>query len=333
MKKIIFIFLIFTTNIIKAQTPTFGNPGPVTICINGSYYLNPSSTIGTFSSVNSSVATVDPRGYVTGITTGTTDISLTTGGGTVTATINVGSTSSITITDNTALPNYKFISNTPQGPQDGTNNYVGYNGFTYSSQTRPSNSGYYRASKQVGNEAGCPVPFYIIKCDACATVLPVLTIGEAYGGGIVFYVTDGGTHGLIAATVDQSTGIRWFNGTYKGTGATGTAIGTGLANTNSIISSQGETTTSYAAGLARAYAGGVYTDWYLPSKEELNLMYINIGKGASSPNYNIGGFASNYYWSSTENDRTNAWSQHFSTGNQNSTTKNYTLYVRAIRAF
>ena len=333
MKKILFIVLIFTTNIIKAQTPTFGNTGPISICINGSYYLNPSTTNGTFSSLDPTIATVNSSGYVNAVSaSGTTEISLTTVDGTVTATVTVGTTSSLTITDPTTQPNYKF-DGSPHGPAQGTVNYVGYNGFTYASQTKPTNTGYYRASKQVGNEAGCPVPFYIIKCDACATVLPVLTIGEAYGGGIVFYVTDGGTHGLIAATVDQSTGIRWFNGTYKGTGATGTAIGTGLANTNSIISSQGETTTSYAAGLARAYAGGVYTDWYLPSKEELNLMYINIGKGASSPNYNIGGFASNYYWSSTENDRTNAWSQHFSTGNQNSTTKNYTLYVRAIRAF
>lgn len=59
---------------------------------------------------------------------------------------------------------------------------------------------------------------------------------------------------------------------YQGTnrGAIGTAIGTGFSNTNTIITSQGIIATNYAAGLVRAYTGGGYTDWYLPSKEELN---------------------------------------------------------------
>ena len=110
-------------------------------------------------------------------------------------------------------------------------------------------------------------------------------IGDFHGGGVVFllfaegdigYVA-GETHGLIAAVADQSSGIRWYNGSYVTTGATGTAIGTGATNTDAIISVQGPTETSYAAGLARAYTGGGYTDWFLPSKDELNKMYLNRG--------------------------------------------------------
>jgi hypothetical protein len=59
------------------------------------------------------------------------------------------------------------------------------------------------------------------------------------------------------------------------TGASGTAIGTGLANTNTIISSQGAVAISYTAGKARAHNGGGYTDWYLPSYIELYQLYIN----------------------------------------------------------
>jgi hypothetical protein len=326
----LFIAFIFSTNLVDAQ---FNNPGPVSLCINGSYYLNPTTTNGIFSSANSSVATVDSRGYVTGISAGSTIVSFEeTGVGTVSATITVGSTSNITITDPTVLPNYKFDNN-PHGPIGGTINYVGYKDFNYSSQTQPTNTGYYRASKQVGTEAGCAVPFYIIKCDACVTVvLTVLTIGQAYEGGIVFYVTDGGAHGLIAATADLNTRIRY--GTYTSTLATGTAIGTGLTNTNAIIATEGPTETSYAAGLARAYRGGEYADWYLPSKDELYAMYSNIGKGAALPNTNIGRFDITYsYWSSSEEDIYKTWFQDFHDGSRSSNDKLGTLNVRAIRAF
>ena len=65
--------------------------------------------------------------------------------------------------------------------------------------------------------------------------------------------------------------------------------------------------------------------WRLPTKDELNLLYENKEK--------IGGFASNYYWSSTEFDFNTAWLQNFSNGFQLYFPKLYFPYVRAVRAF
>lgn len=134
-----------------------------------------------------------------------------------------------------------------------------------------------------------------------------LNIGDYYQGGKIAYILVSGDpgfdpttpHGLIAAVSDQSTGIRWYNGSYISTGATGLAIGTGLSNTNAIIASQGSIATSYAAGLARSYKGGGYTDWYLPSREELFKLFLNRGA--------IGGFNSTTYWSSSEDITTSSW--------------------------
>ena len=159
---------------------------------------------------------------------------------------------------------------------------------------------------------------------------PMHYIGEGYGGGIVFYVYDNGQHGLIAATADQSTGVRWYAGTYTNTMAFADGVGAGKANTAIIIANQGYGDGgTYAARICNEYSvtvGGVtYGDWYLPSKFELNLLYLQKSV--------VGGFASSYYWSSTENNYTYAWDQYFSNGYQYAYYKNDAYYVRAVRAF
>ena len=124
-------------------------------------------------------------------------------------------------------------------------------------------------------------------------------IGDSYGGGIVFFVYDGGQHGLIAATADQSAGIRWYGGSYTYTRARADGIGAGLKNTAIIIANQGPVDGSaFAATVCNEYSvtvdGVTYGDWYLPSKHELDLLYIERDT--------VGGFTTNSYWSSTEGE-------------------------------
>jgi len=139
-----------------------------------------------------------------------------------------------------------------------------------------------------------------------------------------------GGHGLIAAPTDQSSAAKW--GCYGAImGANGTAIGTG--NQNTIDIEAGCITPGIAADLCANLTLGGYNDWFLPSKDELNEMYLNIGQGNALGLGNVGGFAYNLYWSSTENGDYIAWSQSFTNGNQYSSGKSNNFVVRAVRAF
>jgi Protein of unknown function (DUF1566) len=142
-------------------------------------------------------------------------------------------------------------------------------------------------------------------------------------GGKVFYLSDStGLHGLEAAPVDQSSSVWGCYGSQI-SGADGTAVGTGAANTAAIVAGCSEANT--AAKIADDYTLNGYTDWFLPSRDELSLLYQQKTV--------VGGFATLYYWSSSETNRYYAWLQTFYNGNQNFTNKSPTLPVRAVRAF
>ncbi|MCJ7449017.1 MAG: DUF1566 domain-containing protein [Bacteroidales bacterium] len=163
------------------------------------------------------------------------------------------------------------------------------------------------------------------------TIAQTLTIGVNFRGGKVAYIlqlsdpgyVEGELHGLIAAPSDQGTGAQWGCSGTPLPGADGLAIGTGNQNTMDIVT--GCTTAGIAAKLCYDLVLGGYNDWYLPSRDELNKLYIN--KTA------IGGFSNGDYLSSSERMPDTAWIQGFLNGTQGSNSKSNTYRVRAIRAF
>ena len=172
------------------------------------------------------------------------------------------------------------------------------------------------ATNSVGTTYGDQVSFTTIS----------FAIGQSYGGGIIFYLDGTGQHGLISATSDQSTGAQW--GCY-GTSipGTSTALGTGQANTTLIVNGCSEA--DRAARICNDLVLNSYDDWFLPSKDELSLMYAQ--KTA------IGGFNNannNPYWSSSGDGDYGAWYIDFSYyGSAGIYGKNNSSNVRAVRAF
>ena len=164
-------------------------------------------------------------------------------------------------------------------------------------------------------------------------------IGDFAHGGVVFYVETCGTKGLVCAIEDQNggAGVRWRAGsTNYQTMARGDGIYAGKMNTSIIIAvhSAKDDFNTHAAMVCANYTGGGFGDWYLPSKEELNLLYINRATINNTATANGGtGFANANYWSSSEYDTFNAWFQAFTDGSQNHFNKYNFIHARAVRAF
>ena len=177
---------------------------------------------------------------------------------------------------------------------------------------------------------------------------PPPVIGDYRDGGIVFYVADVATDldgdgdldtGLVCAIQDQSSGIGWIQGgNTQDTRNDGTLapIGHGQTNTTAMMNQVG-----YTGGAAKAcndYSITInqitYSDWFLPSKDELNQMYQNRETINTTAAANGGSdFADYYYWSSTEDDNGDAWIQVFYDGRQDNHHKYFPYNMRAVRAF
>jgi hypothetical protein len=158
-------------------------------------------------------------------------------------------------------------------------------------------------------------------------------IGETGpAGGTVFYVTDGGLHGLEAAPVDYDLGGSWIKWGCEGTllGAFGTTLGEGSLNT-AIIVDRCPIPRDIAGSLAGFwYELNGYTDWFLPSNGELALLYRHKSV--------IGTLVGSSYWSSSEFNDVYAYIIDFTNGTLVIDHKDHVqLYqesqVRPIRAF
>ena len=209
--------------------------------------------------------------------------------------------------------------------------------------------------------------FSLFSINSCYAV----AVGDSYGGGTVFCVSktadittcvpEGtGDYGLIMANEDQVNfdsnpqhGVTWSSA-YKAIGVSAQSLDDGATNTAAILAAHlGDNSGNNAAHLCRSYKDPIegHTDWYLPSKNELNKMYVYakahnlIGKGCSGDRANgvvrclVGGYddPNKIYWSSSECSGSAygyAWGRSFSSGNQGGNDKVGNHFaVRAIRAF
>ena len=163
-----------------------------------------------------------------------------------------------------------------------------------------------------------------------------LSVGDFYGGGVIFWLDASGNHGLIVALNDQSAALQWYNGTYITTSTTTNAIYAGEIQTAIIVSLQGAG--SYAAQACNDYGPIVnnefYGDWYLPTRYEMNLIYQNrIAVNATAIANGGTALAGSSYWTSNEYSTNNAWKFNFGSVTYGYTGKQATIYVRAIREF
>lgn len=157
------------------------------------------------------------------------------------------------------------------------------------------------------------------------TTESALAIGVEYAGGIIFYLDASGTHGLVCATSDQSLAAVWGCTNYQVPGAEGSVLGTGNENTNEIINNC--LFTGIAAGICSQLVHNGYDDWFLPSKDELKLMYTNLKLTG------LANFSNTAYWSSTQMTDVFAWQIAFNSGIVQGASKSTPSAVRAIRAF
>ena len=203
-------------------------------------------------------------------------------------------------------------------------------------------------------------------CGSNGTTLCAVGV-QGPGGGTIVYVDSTNEMPMYdyleVAPADASTSVLWSTTTAKCGSAAGTdcqtsflsdagtalgyiGLGMGRAATAAIVARHNAgavAKTAYAAGVADAYTTATASDWFLPSRDELNEVckYArNTGQAAGASTECTGGsaptlrgFASVGYWSSSEGVANGAWGQYFGLGNQGLYNKAFAYSVRPVRAF
>lgn len=169
-------------------------------------------------------------------------------------------------------------------------------------------------------------------------------VGDTALGGVVFWIDESGQHGLVVSPSQLSSGNAWWTGNSTYTLGRGEGLFDGEMNTILALVTYGDNPSTYPTSAvypARACAeltenqnGVTYGGWYLPSKEELNQLWLN--RSIVNPKISsLGGqqISTGFHWSSTETSSGLVWGQNMSSGLQSEKSKASTYSVRAIRKF
>jgi hypothetical protein len=207
---------------------------------------------------------------------------------------NENNLTAITIPSNVIIDTWAFFNNSITSITIGSNVTIGDNFLSYENTNFRNAYASGGAGTYTGTQYG-----------TWAKGAPLLSVGDSYEGGIIVYLLQPGDpgynatvqHGLIAATEvlgdpDNGYEVVWSNTTMMTVG-TSTLLGSGSTNTSSMIA-QDNSFMPNAASVAQGYNGGGFSDWYLPSKDELEKMYMNkavVGAGL---------FEGKSLWSSSE---------------------------------
>ena len=275
-------------------------------------------------------------------------------------TIQTWSTNPVVCTANSALYNFSSAANMAMGDNQAMvepNIYALYTGdinqddyidgndfplFDFESASGGLYDGTYSASDMNGDGFvdGNDFPVYDGNSSLGVSAIylyPVLNIGDDFGGGKVAYILqpgnpgfiDGQVHGLIAAPTDQSAGTHWG---CPGFNVAGGFIdyGWGQFCTTNVVNQCGASDPTIAARICDDFVLNGYSDWFLPSRDELLKFYEN--KNA------IGGFLNSLYWTSNNFEPSRAWVVNFNDTNGTGgfsagANKNASVPVRAARYF
>lgn len=174
---------------------------------------------------------------------------------------------------------------------------------------------------------------YSVSANAFVALVNINEVGDFNHGGVIFWVDPANNdHGLVTSLADQGA-VQWGCESIFINGATGTALGTGQTNTAEIVSACPEV--QIAAKLAAELSLNGFDDWFLPSMDELDELYLN--RSIVNPTITANGgnaFTNSTYWSSSQDNIEPGFALFKAfNGFEGSEQKSIPLHVRAIREF